>query len=326
MLEPSSSEDENDTTTHPELDDTSSALSGHSSQRPDSGRQSQATNQSQNHLHPNQAVQRSVTPCVEPPTPVACNAQHQNYLTDKFLPARASLAHLRATSPNPPELIHEPDDDVEQVGEVEKAEREETERKTRLQLYVLVLRCVAYPFNAKQPIDLYKRPLKISLSQLEQINARFSSFLKGELSITADDAFINATHNYSDAFLKSNRLHMIVESGACSAFDFREVFRQNIEKRVKCLPEVEGTTKESIMSQWLTKFDAIFRGFDDGETKKLTGSKMQQYQQQQQNLQINDNVLTKEQLYDMFQNILKIKKFEHQLLFNALQVQYFLDF
>lgn len=31
-------------------------------------------------------------------------------------------------------------------------------------------------------------------------------------------------------------------------------------------------------------------------------------------------VLSKEQLYDMFQQILGVKKFEHQLLFNALQV------
>lgn len=31
-------------------------------------------------------------------------------------------------------------------------------------------------------------------------------------------------------------------------------------------------------------------------------------------------ILSKEQLYDMFQQILGVKKFEHQLLFNALQV------
>jgi len=31
-------------------------------------------------------------------------------------------------------------------------------------------------------------------------------------------------------------------------------------------------------------------------------------------------ILTKEQMYDMFQQILGVKKFEHQLLFNALQV------
>lgn len=321
MLEPSSSEDENETTgTLAELDDTSSALSGLSSQR-DSGRQSQNTNPSQNQLHPSLAMPRSVSPCVEPAQPAVCSAQQQQYLTDKFLPARASLAHIRATSPNPPELMQEPTSTEEPVeDETEKAEREEAERKSKLQLYVLVLRCIAYPFNAKQQTDLSRRPIKITLSQLEQINVRFQCFLRGELSITADESFNSAVYNYSNAFLKSNRLHNIVASGACSAFDFREVFRRTIEKRVKSLPEVEGITKESIMSQWLTKFDAIFRGFDEAETKKLTGTKIQQYHQQQQQNLASETILSKEQLYDMFQNILKIKKFEHQLLYNALQV------
>jgi hypothetical protein len=31
-------------------------------------------------------------------------------------------------------------------------------------------------------------------------------------------------------------------------------------------------------------------------------------------------VMSKEQLYDLFQQILNIKKFEHQLLYNAMQV------
>ena len=33
--------------------------------------------------------------------------------------------------------------------------------------------------------------------------------------------------------------------------------------------------------------------------------------------------MTKEQLYDLFQQILNIKKFEHQLLYNAMQVNIF---
>ena len=36
---------------------------------------------------------------------------------------------------------------------------------------------------------------------------------------------------------------------------------------------------------------------------------------------INDEqVMSKEQLYDLFQQILNVKKFEHQLLYNAMQV------
>ncbi|XP_075678981.1 calcium-dependent secretion activator 1 isoform X1 [Dermatophagoides pteronyssinus] len=306
---------------------------------------------------------RSISPCIEP------NAQQQQQKTnyhyqqqqqqqnsnqqqpssnDKLLlPIRASLAQMRATSPNPPErLIESPsssnqnqnNNELEQYeNDDEKAEREEMERKTKLQLYVFVLRCIAYPFNAKQP-DLNKRELKITIHQLEQIINRFQSFLNGELNIQTDDSFTHAIQNYFDAFLRSNRLHMLVVSGACSTQDFREVFRRNIEKRVRSLPESEGITKELIISQWLTKFDQIFRSIIDctnidsdssmisssgntGSTNKLNSAKNINLTAKGRLLNLSSEmILSKEQLYDMFQNILKIKKFEHQLLYNALQL------
>ena len=40
---------------------------------------------------------------------------------------------------------------------------------------------------------------------------------------------------------------------------------------------------------------------------------------QQQSLN-SEMILSKEQLYDMFQQILGVKKIEHQLLFNAIMV------
>ena len=39
---------------------------------------------------------------------------------------------------------------------------------------------------------------------------------------------------------------------------------------------------------------------------------------------LGNEVMTKEQLYDLFQQILNVKKFEHQLLYNAMQVIFFI--
>ena len=36
---------------------------------------------------------------------------------------------------------------------------------------------------------------------------------------------------------------------------------------------------------------------------------------------LGNEVMTKEQLFDLFQQVLNIKKFEHQLLYNAMQVR-----
>lgn len=138
----------------------------------------------------------------------------------------------------------------------------------------------------------------------------FQSFLKGETQIMADEAFRNAIQNYHDVFLTSDRVIQMVQSGSCSQLDFREVFKKNIEIRVRRLPEIDGLSKETVLTSWLAKFDCIMKGTGDEETKRPS-------RMQQQSL-ISEMILSKEQLYDMFQQILGIKKFEHQLLFNAL--------
>lgn len=56
----------------------------------------------------------------------------------------------------------------------------------------------------------------------------------------------------------------------------------------------------------------LFLGLGDEDSKRPS-------RMQQQSLN-SELILSKEQLYDMFQQILGVKKFEHQLLFNALMV------
>lgn len=111
-------------------------------------------------------------------------------------------------------------------------------------------------------------------------------------------------------FLKSDRVARMVQSGGCSANDSREVFKKHIEKRVRSLPEIDGLSKETVLSSWMAKFDAIYRGEEDPRKQqaRMTASAA------------SELILSKEQLYEMFQNILGIKKFEHQLLYNACQV------
>lgn len=60
------------------------------------------------------------------------------------------------------------------------------------------------------------------------------------------------------------------------------------------------------------KFLACISGLGDEDSKRPS-------RMQQQSLN-SELILSKEQLYDMFQQILGVKKFEHQLLFNALMV------
>ncbi|XP_074862322.1 calcium-dependent secretion activator 1 isoform X4 [Carettochelys insculpta] len=211
---------------------------------------------------------------------------------------------VRPSSPSP-SVVSE-----KEKEELERLQKEEEERKRRLQLYVFVMRCIAYPFNAKQPTDMARRQQKISKQQLQIVKDRFQAFLNGETQIVADEAFINAVQSYYEVFLKSDRVARMVQSGGCSANDSREVFKKHIEKRVRSLPEIDGLSKETVLSSWMAKFDAIYRGEEDPRKQqaRMTASAA------------SELILSKEQLYEMFQNILGIKKFEHQLLYNACQL------
>lgn len=103
----------------------------------------------------------------------------------------------------------------------------------------------------------------------------------------------------------------MVHSGGCSASDFRDVFKKNIEKRVRSLPEIDGLSKETVLSSWIAKYDAIYRGEEDlyKQSNRMALSA------------VSELILSKEQLYEMFQQILGIKKLEHQLIYNACQVR-----
>lgn len=142
---------------------------------------------------------------------------------------------------------------------------------------------------------------------------------------------------YNEQFLSSNRLEMLVRSCGACLNDFRYLFRKLAEKKVKRSTEIDTFNKEQVLNSFVMKFDVLLPSEDQTYTqhygnynyyfvsKKFTTAtgKTSQYQMQQQNLQQSnaDVVLTKDQIYDMYSRILSIKKFEHQLLFNALQVK-----
>nr|XP_057942247.1 calcium-dependent secretion activator 2 isoform X2 [Doryrhamphus excisus] len=198
----------------------------------------------------------------------------------------------------------------EEKLERERIQKEEEEHKVKLQIYVFVLRCIAYPFNAKQPTDMARRQQKVNKQQLQAVKERFLAFLNGETQIVADEAFCNAVRSYYEGFLKSERVSKMVQGGGCSAGDFREVFKKNIERRVRSLPEIDGLSKETVLTAWIAKYDAIYRGDED----------MRRQPQRAHLGAVSELILSKEQLYEMFQQILGVRKFEHQLLYNACQL------
>ena len=208
----------------------------------------------------------------------------------------------RPCSPSP-SLLSERD-------EVDKTLLEEETHRRRLQLYVFVMRCISYPFTAKENQNDGRRPNRITLEQFQKIKDRFQAFFNRELNIQYDEAFSNAISSYYESVLKSDIIDIALKNVGWSAEDFREIFKNNIDKRVKNLPEIDGLSKDTVLTSWMTKFDQIFRGDEDPR----------KHSQRSMISAMNEQSIEKEQLYDNFQTILGVKKYEHTILFNAMQV------
>ncbi|CAH8511359.1 unnamed protein product [Schistosoma intercalatum] len=187
---------------------------------------------------------------------------------------------------------------------------EEEMHNKRLQLYVLAIRCIAYPLLNANTTGQNRRYLRVTKDYLNILKERFQLYLRGELAISSDDAFHTAVNEFFEAVLNSDRLLNMVKSGSCSMYDIREIFIANIEKQFQGIQPVEGLSKESVLSAWKIKFDQICRGGEGPcpEAMKLAVP------------QPEPIALSNEQLYELLMRTLTIEKYEHQILYNACQL------
>lgn len=80
----------------------------------------------------------------------------------------------------------------------------------------------------------------------------------------------------------------------------------------RSMPDGESLNKDTVLTSWMAKFDCILEGTEKDPKKPP----------RLQAPITSEVILSKEQLYDLFQQILGIKKFEHQILYNALMVSF----
>lgn len=185
-----------------------------------------------------------------------------------------------------------------------------------LELYVLVARCIAFPFSAQAKTSMgYTRHLKLNESDLQQYCAQFEKFHKGGMpGITSDELFDKAILCYYDNFLISKRLLSLVHSGGCTFADLRKVFQNYVEKFLKNLPLMERVAHDHVLSIWMSKFEAICHGSEDMETVRRETLKTMHDRQSA------DDSTAPEHLYKVFQDILGIPQREHHLIAKEMQV------
>lgn len=158
-------------------------------------------------------------------------------------------------------------------AQVDEEQQQEENRKLRLQLYVFVLRCISYPFNAKQTnsIGLHHKnqQLKLRKPQLEQITQMHTRYIRtpgsfaptkcphqnlklaGQQLKQLDELYERAHLTFNRKFLQNERMRLLVESECFSQQDLRELFRQSIERTLKESQLFKSAKQQQHQQQYL---------------------------------------------------------------------------
>ena len=219
--------------------------------------------------------------------------------------AATTAAHIAATAAGKADANKKK---KEEVDSLEEKKREE-EEKTNLQLYAFVARCIAYPFGATYKHDTTHRPPKISLFQLEMARDRFKAFLAGHNKIPSDEAFNSAVANFYHSVLLSGEVTKVVEGAGWSVCDFSDVFNKCIQEQIWALPDFKNLSKQTLHDAWMERFELIFRGETEKRMLPIYSCPA-----------VEDAKLGREQLFEMFQKVLKVRRRQHQILHNLMQV------
>lgn len=217
--------------------------------------------------------------------------------------------------------------DEENVSEDNKKDSEDMEQK---KLYLLVARCVAYPFNAKYQIENCPPPAKLNSERFGHIyrtlRATVEDFQKiareCQSKLTAQENDIAKSKNFRfcvqwmlDVVLACPEVVDMIKNGGFSAKELEAIFKI---KAVTLLTDAKNDVKSSEVSLWCCTFRKIVeqcsrafvgRGSPTYQTKASISSGTS-----------SAAVPNQDKLYKLFQQILKIRSIEHQVLYRECKV------
>lgn len=200
------------------------------------------------------------------------------------------------------------------------------------QLYLLVARCIAFPFNAKFQIEITPPKPKLTENSYTAICRNLQQCLDQDMD-TMHDLLLNP--NERNCFKNDNFVQIIkwflkyalqredVRSLCCrGGFSTRElehIFRVTITrffrdesggKHTLGTEFIRRVESNSVFQLWLSTFLKIVEN-----SEQMTAGR-----ERKRKSNISENAINKEQMYSLFQDILGIPRNEHKMLHHYCQV------
>ena len=203
----------------------------------------------------------------------------------------------------------------------------------RKKLYLLVARCIAYPFNAKYQIensppssklnvDRFNdivRVLRLTMEDYEKVEQEYEARLtKQEHEVVKKESFLICLRWMLDEVLSRPDVEAICKNGGFSIKELELIFGIKAAAILsdECRVEDGGEVTNSDVSLWCSAFIKIV----EHSSVHFQSEGKSFLHRQSTTTSDTSNVPNKDQLYKLFQRILNIRSIEHQVLYRECQV------
>lgn len=216
------------------------------------------------------------------------------------------------------------DSEIEYTPPPKEEDNEDLERK---KLYLLVARCIAYPFNAKYQIETTPPRVKFSRERFillcRTLRASVEDFggeqaweHEAKLTTQEQDVMSNQRFNLCvrwmiDVVLVRPEVVEICYNGGFSVKELESIFKV---KATIVLSEGKQETSTSEVTLWCNTFRKIMEKCSGGCFDRSIA-------QRQKSIAGSVGMVNQDKLYKVFQAILKIRSIEHQVLYRECQVR-----
>ena len=197
------------------------------------------------------------------------------------------------------------------------------------QLYLMVARCIAYPFNAKHQLETSPPKLKLNTDRFDQVcqilqvcldrehdKIRQEVILShNELKCTRNSRFLECLQWFGDTVMQREEVIELCKRGGLSVKELDAIFKVFATKQL-----TYSSPGNHLNTVELQLWCSTFRKLVEQGSRSLPGSPSSSPRSPISPTN-GGPAPVPEKLYRLFQNILGVRSIQHQILYRTCQVQ-----
>ena len=194
-------------------------------------------------------------------------------------------------------------------------QKSEQEEKNRYRLYLLVLRCIAYPFNIYMQSATTVLPMRLTKSSYRTICDKAAACITDPKT---DENFCLCLKWYYKSILNRQDVVTRATSGEFSLRELRYVFKVHAHRHLCRVNSDMSNSIEETLHSWLSQFDVLFKVDSHEWFSRRRASTLPRVGL----LKNPESSTTRnpDSFYRMFQEILGVSPIEHHAIITEYQI------